>query len=246
MTRLGTLLMERALKQGVAFRETSVIHSGKPFFMENFELLPLHLGWEQSIGGTGEFVQSNITAFQGKFSGKLTSPNVENGYAECWKAVGWLYRHRIGMEIWFAHDANRDNLQNGPRLGLSRLSGTEEIWGMLRYSPADGHVWQYYASDGTWKTLCMRVMRAYVETSLYCWHYAKLVVNFDADRYAYAVVDDLVFNLANYRLRHDALVADPCDTFHVFVDDRATPAQASIYIDNMVLTYDEGGVGGIP
>jgi len=226
---------------------------GKVIFFDDFEdLNAITARWQTGDGTSGSNSKSNTYAFEGQYSLKITT-GASADDAQSAKYIAGTYNlgssgspQRLGFYFKFLI---KEALANTKSIDIiiRKYDGSTKKEAKLRWLGTDATAkekWQYYDSSGSFSDVddSSYVSSASQEIvdNIAAWHWAKLVVDFENKKYVRLICDDKFFKLEDLSIYSTADTSTkPRLEFEIMLTTETENA-ISIYIDNSIVTLEEG------
>ncbi len=183
-----------------------------------------------TYGAGSAVVLSTITARSGVYSCKLATGAVGLAYAEVGRYQPYPVLSKHGLEAAFTVNDNAVDIW----LGFYIYDGVNYTRFNVKYLPASDK-WQYYGSDTAYHDLITGQALA-ASTNLF--HVAKLVVDPEAGKFYYFLIDGTEVSMAGIAGYAVANAGAPRLEAWIALHGGAAAA-ATIYVDDIIITQNE-------
>jgi hypothetical protein len=204
---------------------------GEVFFLEDFN--DTLARWDKAAFGTDAYVAlSRVEARSTPFSCRLKAGGSAGGRAYIYRLAELPSLSNVGLEAAFC----TDDIGQYIRLWLSVYTGSLELSGALRYTPATDTL-EYRAADGSYVSLDSDL---HLLSASSVFHPLKLVVDPNAGTYLRAIVGAHAYDLSAYPLSSAADSTDPSLYLEAYHYGSGTVVN-SVWVDDVILTQNEPG-----
>lgn len=202
---------------------------GNAFFIEDFE--GGGISWGTLLSGTGSAaVLSNAQSNSGSYSYHLTAGSTASRISRIYRTLPRPEVGRLGIEAAVLTTTQTEWIQ----VGIHISTGTQLWLAQLRLDPLN-QVIAYLNSGGTYTNLAGTYN---LYNASHVWNHVKLVIDENLLEYAYARVNQYVFDLAGIAVQQTATVTQT--TMLAYVSSAGSlVANPDIYVDDIILTQNE-------
>lgn len=201
---------------------------GTIIWYDNFE--DVFNKWETDGSGTGNSVDiTSDAALYHDSSCMLACGSTANLYSLIKKSLSLPADGNIGLQLSYSIDAAFTKLE----IYINKYTGTQLKIGGLQIDRTNNRL-QYIGDSGSWVTLETDLDFLFGTTR---WYTAKMVLNFDTNKYVRILHRDKTFSLDN-NLRVLSSSFPSCTNIQVKATGTAA-FNAKVYVDNVILTQYE-------
>jgi hypothetical protein len=205
------------------------VRSGKTIFIDTFE--DLSLAYERNhIANNQRYVISTERSVTGISSLKVVPGNGGSGEGQITRYLAGVVSGKYGITCMVYPHVDMDVIV----VHLYRYTGTQLLRGNIQINWFNGNLFISQTAGNT----VIGSTPAGILNSINVFSLIKLVIDINNQRYDYVRINDTVFDLSQYSLAVINSTTVPSLGFSFYCADFDL-SQNPLYVDNVVLTYDE-------
>jgi hypothetical protein len=204
-------------------------------FMDDFAVAALK--WDSVVVGTGTIARDTADAFEGDAALKVATTSGANDETKAFRTVGQSFYKRgpLGLEMWL--NPKSISVGSDVQLGFQWYDGANAHSAVLRCLTGAVNPGWHVKENGDWQKFSD--VPTLTRLRSYHYHHVKMVADLVANKYCWAFIDGLFFDLGGHAIDVSSSVLTDALEFFMSNRNNGVATAQSCWWANIIATCFE-------